>query len=136
MRKGCTAGTIKEVWALIDFDEVVRYKKKSTKRPPKKANHKHIFEPCVFETKGIKFDIAHGIVDGPSEYRMGSYCKICGRVGPEDRKWWDMIDNRFCRSKYTKEAELQLNPETRTLPAFRLDDHFQKFVSIERDRSE
>lgn len=121
---------------MIGFDDEVKYKKKSNKRPPKKADHKHIFEPCVFQSKGIKFDKAHGIVDGPDEYKMGSYCKICGKVGPGDRKWWDMVDNRFCLGKYTKDAELQLNPETRTLPTFRLNNYFQKFISIGRMGSE
>ena len=116
---------------MIDFDEETRYRKKSVKRPPKKSTHKHVFKPCVFETKGIVFDKAHGIVKGPNEYKMGSYCEICGKVGPADRKWWCVGNSRFLLGQYTEEAERQLDPATRTLPTFYLEDYFQKFVILD-----
>ena len=43
------------------LDETMPYKKKSKRRAPAKAKHKHDFQPCIFEYEGIQFDSAHGV---------------------------------------------------------------------------
>lgn len=55
------------------LDETMPYKKKSKRRAPAKAKHKHDFQPCIFEYEGIQFDSAHGVI--PKEKEMfGDYC--------------------------------------------------------------
>ncbi len=44
------------------LDETMPYKKKSKRRAPAKAKHKHDFQPCIFEYEGIQFDSAHGVI--------------------------------------------------------------------------
>lgn len=100
------------------------------KRKTKKSNHKHQYEPCVFEYPGIKLDTAHGFVPGPDERRIGSYCKICGKISAaafDDWYCWDYISHR---SKPTDAAVRQLDPSTRTLPTFRLKNMFDSEVQI------
>lgn len=102
-----------------DFDEPYRHRKKSSMRPPKKTDHKHVYKPCIFEYRSIKLDKVHGFISGPAKYRIGSYCDICGKVGPGDsRLFWQSWDS--------VEAVRQSNPEVRTLPIFHLDDVFSK----------
>lgn len=64
----------------IDND-VARYKKKSNKRTPKKANHKHEYEDVVFKyyRKEKSFSKSNGFIGG-IDYCIGSRCKICGRL--------------------------------------------------------
>ena len=50
------------------LDETMPYKKKSKRRAPAKAKHKHDFQPCIFEYEGIQFDSAHGVI--PKEKEM------------------------------------------------------------------
>lgn len=62
--------------------EIPRYRKKSQKRPPKKADHKHDFSRKVIlrgHTRYARFNTAHGFVGG-EEYAAGSQCPVCGRV--------------------------------------------------------
>lgn len=120
------------------FDEIARYRKKSSRRPPPKAKHKHDFHPCVFEFDGLKFDKAHGFIPEPA-VRIGSYCTVCGKVGSVyDETWTIWVPTNPCRRsgriEYTEEAKRELNPATRTIPTFRLNDPFsQKFVLLQED---
>lgn len=117
----------------------VPYRKKRGKRPPKKADHKHEFVDCVFEfnPETIRYMIEE------HECSIGSYCPICGKigsVGPKggvDGKWRANEYNepgkpRYVHPYWTEAAEREFNPETRTLPAFILNDYFQKFVNLEQ----
>ena len=113
-------------------DEVMPYKKKSNRKPPKKSKHKHDYQPCVFEYNGIRLDKAHGFVPD-SKTGFGSYCTICGKIGSYgDERWtrWVPVNGGPAgHSEYTEEAKAELNPETRTLPTFRIEDIWsQKFV--------
>lgn len=118
------------------IDEVPRYRKKSQKKPPKKSDHKHVFEPCVLEYPQDWFLKEH-LRNGEKKAAISSYCPMCGKIGNIDiERWWTresiMVGNFPCwNSIPTEEAELELNPETRTLPTFMCDGIFQKFVNIE-----
>lgn len=62
-------------------DDIPRYRKKRGGKPPKKANHKHEYEPVVFEymNKYKKLTRENGFVEG-TDYCAGSKCKVCGRL--------------------------------------------------------
>lgn len=64
-----------------DFEEEMRYKKKKKKQRPKKADHKHEFEPCILNwyNTQYKFDRERGFV-GAWDYAPGSRCRICGKL--------------------------------------------------------
>lgn len=118
----------------INTEEYTPYKKKSKKRTPKKANHKHEFVDCIFTYDRLRLDEAHGFQPQPDEW-FGKYCYICGRVGSfEYDKWIDLprgtfsVDRKYC----TEEARRELNPQTRTLPTFRVDEVLsQKYVDLD-----
>lgn len=114
-------------------DEVTPYKKKTQSKPPKKARHKHDYQPCIFEYDGIRLDKAHGFVPSP-DTGFGSYCTICGKIGASNHdrwsRWVPVNGGPAGHSEYTEEAQIELNPETRTLPTFRIEDIWsQKFVT-------
>lgn len=115
------------------YDEVTPYKKKTRRKPPKKAKHKHDYQPCIFEYDGIRLDKAHGFVPNPNT-GFGSYCTICGKIGDSDHnrwtRWVPINGGPAGHSEYTEAAQIELNPETRTLPTFRIDNIWsQKFVA-------
>lgn len=118
------------------LDETMPYKKKSKRRAPAKAKHKHDFQPCIFEYEGIQFDSAHGVI--PKEKEMfGDYYVVCGKIGHRsDNRWMERVPTSIrgvFSFEYTEEAKRELNRGTRTLPTFRLKDIWaQKFVQIER----
>lgn len=117
-------------------DSMVRYRKKSKRRPSAKSKHKHEFQPCVFEYEDIMFDRAHGFINRPEHgFSMGGYCSICGKIGATDHIWTSAIPIRPNSSVVhiigTKEAKRELDPATRTLPTFFLKDRwFQKYVDL------
>lgn len=116
-------------------DEVTPYKKKAQRKPPKKAKHKHDYHPCIFEYNGIRLDKAHGFVPD-QKTGFGSYCTICGKIGEVDYTMWMNLtpigNGKAYRSEYTYDAKDELNPATRTLPTFYIEDIWaQKFVAID-----
>lgn len=60
-------------------DEVMRHRKKSKKKPPKKANHKHEYEPVIleYENRHGKLSTEKGF-EPAIDYSLGKRCKICG----------------------------------------------------------
>lgn len=97
-------------------DTMTPYKKKSSRRPPKKSDHKHRFSPCVFEYDGIRFDRTRGFIPSPTA-SLGSVCSVCGK-----------ISHTYPEGYSKKEFDF----ETRTLPTFKLDDYWkQKYVKME-----
>jgi len=113
-------------------DERCRHRKKSSKRSPKKADHKHVFKLCVFEYPGVEVNRVHGFIPS-TKVRMGSYCDICGKVGSGDDWWYRIVlynSGVLGRFELTEEGKKQWNPDTRTLPTFHLNDPFQKAVDI------
>lgn len=116
----------------IELDGAPRYKKKSQRKPPAKAKHKHEYRDCVFE-----YDCKYGEISkelGWTTTRKaigGMYCHICGKV--EYGTSFDWYDRDSCIfGKLSKRAEQESNPETRTLPTFFLDDLWQKHVDVNR----
>ena len=114
--------------------DVIPYKKKSKTKPPKKAKHKHIYEPCVLEFNDVRFDKERGFVYDRPGVRISAYCPVCGKLGPIENmeRWYEhaSVGGTFIVGM-TEECERELNQETRTLPTFWVDDqYFQKFVEV------
>ena len=121
---------------IQNIDEnLTPYKKKSKRKPPRKAKHKHDFYPCVFEYDGMRLDEAHGLGPYPKS-SIGSYCTICGKISvgtPEEYIRWVQTEDGFLHSEHTKAGKKELDRRTRTLPTFRIDDIIQqKFVKIDK----
>ena len=122
----------------IERDEMP-HKKKSQAKPPKKSKHKHQYEPCVLEFNGLRISKEHGIVYDRPEARISAYCPVCGKLGPlenPERWFYDRwithpVFHRVIEPCKTEECERELNPETRTLPTFWVDDpYFTKSVEV------
>lgn len=121
------------------LDEVAPYKKKSQSKPPKKSKHKHLCEPCIISYPMDWWTKEH-LRSNKRNDTIGVYCPICGKIGDiKDRSRWYTNDTvfignmRFTESVLTEDGKREMNPETRTLPYFEVDDPFDKFVSIEGD---
>lgn len=116
-------------------DETPRHKKKSQAKPPKKASHKHVFEPFILEYPKDWYKKPHE-QSGEKCAQFYGYCPMCGKVGYiDDSCWWTSA--KKCRNGFryydrvpTEEGVRELNPETRTLPIFFSDNPFVKFVDI------
>ena len=120
-----------------DFDEdIAKYKKKSRRPSIRKSNHKHNYQPCVFESEKIILDKTRGFVNsGEHEFSMGEYCPICGKIRSTGRKWFTYVPispgSHILCLEPTEEAKKELNPYTRTIPTFSLKDRFtQKYVDL------
>ena len=109
--------------------DIPKYQKKSTAKPPAKAKHKHVYEPCLIEQLELWYCKPHERKSNKTMLRFKTYCPICGKVSPQDTKrWWTSV------KKHTEEAERELNPATRTLPVFYIGDEWRpKFVDIEEE---
>lgn len=127
---------MKQVDDIYENEELL-YKPTKKKKKPKKANHKHVYENCVYD---IVFDPAHGFRD-KIYHSIGTYCSICGKIGDlcddENMKWYKKqcgkfgISNPICHSELTEEAKREFDPATRTLPYFFVSDWFQKEVQLD-----
>lgn len=67
--------------ACFPCGEIPRYRKKSQKTPPKKADHKHEYEPVIFRyfNKYSWFSRERGFT-GDYDYAAGQRCTVCGRL--------------------------------------------------------
>ena len=117
--------------------DVPKYKKKSTAKPPKKSKHKHIYEPCLIEAPMQWYLKPHERKrNEPTQLRFSSYCPVCGKTGDVDReRWWTKIEKdtgmfKYLESVYTIEGEREMDPLTRTLPVFKSDNPWTKFVDV------
>ena len=121
-----------------DISDVPKYRKKSKKSSPKKSNHEHEYEFCVFEYEGFSLSDTLGI-QNVMEHSIGTYCRICGKIGDiqtRDSKWVSdsSVYNRGVAVgyKYNDDSLVQLNPETRTLPLFSIGNMWKvKYVNLE-----
>ena len=120
------------------MDDIPKYRKKSKAKPPKKADHKHLRETCIIEIPRDWFKKTHER-SGEMECHFYEYCPICGKVGrynPDEEKYWT-LEKRFNgvfhygEKVTTAEGARELDPSTRTLRTFRVDDIFPKFVDLE-----
>lgn len=118
------------------MDDEMRYRKKSKKHGLKRSNHKHDYHPCVYEFNGVTYDSTYGFVP-KKDIILGQYCIICGRiklVTPENYK--DFSASNLFQDKYNFLGNKEINPETRTIPTFWIDDIWkQKFVDLDRTAS-
>lgn len=125
------------------YDGPIKHRKRSKKRPPAKAGHKHDFQPCMFQTYRKHFDRVHGYVQtGEPSFSFGSYCPICGKTSRSDIDQWLLWvplhpGSQGGRFEYTDRAKAELDPATRTLPTFIINDRFPpKYVSLENQTKE
>lgn len=125
-------------------NDIPKYKKKSQAKPPEKAKHKHVYEPCLIEYPEQWYlkPHEHELYENgkvKTKLRFGSYCPICGKLGEGDHDRWRMLVKRhngvisYYEQVWTEEAERELNPSTRTLPVFKTDGWREKFVKIKED---
>ena len=119
-------------------NEIMPYKKKSTRKPPKKAKHEHRHAECILEYPWEQFDPTHGKTTAP-KCRAGSYCIVCGKIGKVDWESW-MTTHRVLGGfavEPTDQYVRELDPETRTLPTFRIADYFRtKYVDLPENKTE
>lgn len=108
-------------------DDFTPHKKKSKHKAPRKINHKHDFQPCVLEYDGLRLDKAHGFVYDKPCVRIANYCTVCGKLEIISTKEYKVTLRTATGGYYmedTEEAKRQFNPETRTLPTFKIGDPF------------
>lgn len=127
---------------MNDFsNDIPKYKKKSTAKPPAKSKHKHVYEPCLIDYPEQWYlkPHEHQLYENGREkrrLRFDSYCPVCGKTGGIDKdRWWTSVKKHngvisYIESIHTEEAERELNPATRTLPVFKVDGWGEKFVDI------
>ena len=119
-------------------DDIMRYKKKSQKKPPSKAKHKHNYDNCVFGLYRQRFSKERGFEPEP-DITIGTYCPICGKIGTtfDDTDHWVDHHRRGAMlfgHDWTDAARLEFNEKTRTLPYFSLEDGwFQKYVELKEN---
>lgn len=120
-------------------NDIPKYKKKSQAKPPKKAKHKHVYGPCLIESPLDWWNKPHERKKYVPYLRFASYCPICGKTGEQDHdRWWTSVkkysnSGSYIETVHTEEAERELNPATRTLPVFKSDYPWSKFVDIQDD---
>ena len=126
---------------MVSIDEEVpKYKKRSSRKTPKKANHKHKYVNCVFGYDGLLYDKECGFKTIPVK-SIGTYCEICGKVGSVgDKKWLKQTTiwygDKDYRSRWNDKANLEFDESTRTLPYFWLDERWgsNKFVEMDHEQ--
>lgn len=70
---------IKIKYAYVDGETNLKYKKKSKKKPPKKADHKHEYQNIIIEyTYPNNYPISS--LAGKPAKAIESYCPICGKM--------------------------------------------------------
>lgn len=113
------------------FEELTPYKKKKKKKVPKKANHKHDFKNCVYVQDLPSYNQVQGFAATKTIIGLGSYCSICGKINLETPKEY-LIGQKphifLFLSELTEEAKKELDPTTRTIPTFTIDQSKQKSV--------
>ena len=124
------------------LDEQTPYRKKSTARPPKKSKHKHLVEPCILEYP-LMWHMKGQEKSRGNEAVFSGYCPICGKIGTlKDKSRWYSKNAVFIgnylmnETVLTEEGKKEMDPETRTLPTFYVDDPFAKFVELKEKKEE
>lgn len=119
-------------------DDILKHKKKSQKKPPKKADHKHLREACIIEIPTDWFKKPHER-SGETEGYFYAYCPICGKVtgyNPDRERWWTREERyngsfHYYETVLTEEGAKEIDRATRTLPTFWSNGIFPKFVDLE-----
>lgn len=114
------------------MEEIPKYKKKARKKPPKKANHKHEWASCVYQTDSVAYSREKGFYK-TAELTIGKYCPICGKIGvigDQDYRINTSQIPKFFHMEWSEKALKEFNPATRTLPFFRINQFRDKFVEM------
>lgn len=87
---------------------------------PKKTYHQHTYKDCVCNIPDVKNV-------GEKFLTIWSYCPECGKLRqrPSEKSWMIRTSNTI---EWSKEAEREFDPETRTLPYFDIDDEWQEYI--------
>ena len=112
------------------MEDIPKYRKKSQKKPPKKADHKHEWANCVYETDTFGYSKEKGFYK-TTELTVGKYCPICGKIGAvidQDYRINTSEFPKFYCLEWSEKALKEFDPKTRTLPFFRIDQFKDKFV--------
>lgn len=125
--------------SATEYEDITRHRKKAQPKTPKKSKHKHIFEPCVLEQPIDWYKKEHER-SGVIRSKIGYYCPICGKLGDfqEKERWYqrklvEHLPFNAYSQEPTEECGRELNPLTRTLPTFFVEDYFQKFVEVKEE---
>jgi len=114
-----------------ESSDIPRHRKKAQPKGLKRSNHKHIYEPCLLE-----YDWAPNPSTSKSEGTIvvfRSYCTLCGKLGDVDvSRWFVPPEKNYIWPKgYTEAAKKELDPATRTIPLFKVENGiFTKFVEL------
>lgn len=111
-----------EVFWQEQYEGYTPYRKKAKKRKPKKANHKHEFEPVILKyfNKQLTFSKTNGFIGG-IDYNRGSRCKICGLL----RHGFPDQDTRFlCFPILNMRFGRELLEEYPDLPIVEVNDYW------------
>ena len=109
----------------IKMDEVGKYhpkKQSNTSKSNKKSKHKHIYKACLFE------DYSFERLE-PRLY-IGTYCSVCGKIGNRTSPTIRYYDEKFGRNVIRMLNYEEIMTSYPDLPEFRLDDFFQKCVTL------
>ena len=93
---------------MEEMKDLAPRRKPSQKKPPKKAKHKHHYEPCIY-----RVIVKHGWLDPEHGFRPavrrvpGTYCHICGKVG-DIQYFWDLFDPKEPHELPTDVPEFEL----------------------------
>jgi hypothetical protein len=99
----------------MDFEnDVPKYRKKSTRQPPVKSKHKHLYKDCLLKK-----------IDENKAYKS-EYCTVCGKIGktlffetkPFKNGYRIMISQEELLSKY-KDLEI-----------FNINEIWDKYVTL------
>lgn len=115
--------------ACFPCGEVPKYRKKSAKKPPKKANHKHTYERVIFRYLNPQcfFYPEYGFV-GDYSYSAGSRCTVCGRLEhgfPGDGGVCVSQTVRMPRFNEPDRKRNILKPEYVSLPIVEVEDYWK-----------
>lgn len=115
--------------ASFPCGEIPRHRKKAVKKTPKKADHKHEYEPVIFRYTLEHFKLTdRGFISGRS-YSPGRRCTICGRLehGFDDRTLSPIVYNVIKMPRPNGEVTTihLLKEEYRHLPVVNLKDYFK-----------
>lgn len=124
----CGQIVIDGVCPICDSGDIPPYRKKAGNKGLRRSKHKHQYEPCLLEL--YELSPTGKPEDIPIIFK--SYCRCCGKIGDVDvARWYNPPKRNFLwPSGYTEEALKELDPKTRTIPLFRVEGYFDKFVNL------
>lgn len=108
----------------MDYEnDEMRYRKKAKSKNPKKANHKHIWEPIilVWNNPHYKFDGEKGWVSGDSYY-FGRRCKVCSKLKHDFSE--EFLKEIGINTYYTMRFFGSKSDYFPQLPHIRIEDYF------------